>query len=151
MWTRIVCSTAVLVVTVAAHTTQSQEHQKPAVAASAGESKLDGPRLHLSYAVIVRLPDETRKRVFAELSACRADVMRNADEQFPVLTLEDKDYSPKRDVEQFRRRSRFEDAGVIACNRRIEGKHSITNAELRSITAEGVCRQWPPLTGRPLC
>ena len=103
------------------------------------------------YTVVTRMSEEMRKAIFAEQSACRTDVRRKADEQFPEMTLRSGEYDPKGDVKRFRARSRFEDAGVAACERNAIEKHAIDLADLRSIVAEGACRQWSPLAGKPRC
>ena len=94
---------------------------------------------------------EARRKIFAELAACRTDVRKKADEQYPELTLQTRGYSPKEDVKRFRERSRSENAGVAACERQIVEKYAIDRAELFAITTDGVCRQWPPFTGKPRC
>ena len=102
-------------------------------------------------AAAARPSEETRRKVFAELSACRTNVLKKADEQYPELSLQSRGYSAKEDVKRFRDRSRFENAGAAACERQIIEKHTIDRAQLFAITAEGVCQQWTPLAGKPRC
>ena len=111
----------------------------------------EAPRLQVKSTVVTRLPEETRKAVFAGVSACHTDVRKKADDLYPEMSVQSRGYSSKADVKRFRERSRFEDAEVAACGRRAIERHSIDAAELRSITAEGVCKQWPPLSGKPAC
>lgn len=126
------------------HTAEAHEGR---VAAAGTEP----PRLQVNYAPVSRLSQAARKAVFAELSACHSEVKKKADELYPEMKLQSRGYSPKEDVKRFHERSRFEDAGVAACGRKALEKYSIDVAELRWITGEGVCKQWPPLAGKPAC
>jgi hypothetical protein len=111
----------------------------------------EAPRVQMKYTVVARLAEKARKTVFGGVSACHTAVRKKADDLYPEMSMQSRGYSPKADVKRFRQRSRFEDAGVVECGRKAIETHSIDAAELRSITAEGVCRQWPPLSGKPAC
>ena len=100
---------------------------------------------------MTRLSKGVRKGVFKEISACRTDTNRKADQLHPPLDPREPDYTVKKDMQAFRDHSRYQDAGDLRCARQIAGKHELSPPEFRSITTEGLCKQWPPLTGKPAC
>jgi hypothetical protein len=106
------------------------------------------PVLH--YTEVARLSRKTRQAVFVDVTACHADVKKKAEDQFPEMKL-GPGYSSKRDAKMFRERSRFENAGSAACDQRMIQKHTLDAVELREIKVEGICKQWPPLTGKLGC
>ena len=127
------------------------DHESAAHGDQVAAIRPEPPGLQVHYAPVSRLPQATRKVVFAELSACHSEVKKRADDLYPEMKLQSRGYRPKEDVKRFHERSRFEDAGVAACERKALEKYSIDVAELRWITGEGVCKQWPPLAGKPAC
>ena len=127
------------------------DQKRPDAGSQVAAATPEPPRLQLKYTAVARLSEVTRKTVFAKISACHGDVKKKADDLYPEMKLQSPGYSAKADMKRFRERSRFEDAGVAACGRKALETHSIDVPELRSITAEGVCKQWSPLTGKPAC
>ena len=127
---------------------QGRTSTKPVQAA---EASPESPRLKWRYSVVERLPETARKAAFGQIATCRTGVARKAEDLYPEMKVQGRNYSVKEDVKRFRERAKFEDAGVEACAREAMEKHAIDRAELQSIVSEGACRQWPPLTGKPAC
>jgi hypothetical protein len=125
--------------------------RKPTKPVQAAQVRPESPRLPWKYSVVQRLSETARKVAFAQIATCRAGVARKAEDLYPEMKLQSRNYSVKEDVKRFRERAKFEDAGVEACAREALEKHAIDRAELQSIISEGACRQWPPLRGKPAC
>jgi hypothetical protein len=133
------------VVAAQAGTTHSQAAAAPRAAANSRPSAS-----FLRYTEVARLQEPNRRAMFAELTACHVDVKKKAESQSPEMKM-GRGYSPRQDMKMFRERSRFENAGNTACEQRLMQKHALDPVELREIKVEGICKQWPPLTGKPGC
>jgi hypothetical protein len=107
--------------------------------------------LAIQYAEVSRLAKTNRQQIFAELTACHIDMRKKADALYPDMDVRTRGYSPKKDVKQFRERGQLENAMVAQCTQQAIEKHKIEAHELGSIKNEGICKQWPPLTGKPIC
>jgi hypothetical protein len=107
--------------------------------------------LNIQYAEVTRLGKNIRQQIFAELTACHIEMRKKADALYPDMDVRTRGYSSKKDVKQFRERGQFENAMVAQCTQQAIAKHTIEAHELGSIKNEGICQQWPPLTGKPIC
>jgi hypothetical protein len=103
------------------------------------------------YNEVSRLSEPVRKTMFMQVVTCRAEVDRMAGTLYPDVDPRAPGYSPQKDRKIFHERARYEDEGLLRCSTQAASAHALTRLELRSIMAEGSCKRWPPLTGKPSC
>jgi hypothetical protein len=120
-----------------------EQQEAPAPAARAG--------LAIRYTAVTRVAEANRKQIFADLSACHVEVEKKADALYPAMSVQTRGYSAKKDIKQFRERGRFENAAIAQCTQRALEQHHLEAFELGSIKNEGICKQWQPLSGKPIC
>jgi hypothetical protein len=80
-----------------------------------------------------RLPEQTRKAIFAETVGCEDDATKKADAKHP-------------DPNDFKRRAALQQKLTDDCKAALKKRHKLSAPDHSAISMEGASFSWPPLT-----